>query len=188
MPTPFLILLLTVAVYAQTSLRCPEEIEDYLDNDDVDFIFFHPASLIYGLTQSEILFYTTIKLKLSCVSYAIINPSYLDKKDYTRFGSGLGYRRYVSRENIQDWRLYFQLMPGLHYLKYGDALSGPMIEVLGYAGVSKPIYVFFDVGVGYKWDYAKKDHGLAVEVNAGLSLWWLILLPAGLFLWATGII
>jgi len=181
------------------SVRCVKDYSDsdfdkamYNDSDDdLDVLFFHPVSLIYGLTQSEILFYTTIKLKLSRVSYAIINPSYLDKKDYTRFGSGLGYRRYVSREDINDWRLYFQLMPGLHYLKYENAMSGPMIDVLGYAGVSKPMYGFFDVGVGYKWDYAKKDHGLAVDVNAGLS-WWLalapILAPFGLILWRFGLV
>jgi len=144
-----------------------------------DVVSFHPTSLIYGIVKSEAIIYSTIRWPLygyewdRANEFIIINPSYLNKKDYTRFGSGLGYRYYVS----SDWPLYFQLKPGLHYLKYEDASTGPMIEVLGYFGISIPATGFLDAGVGYKWDCAKKNHGLAVDVNAGLSYVWTLLAP-----------
>ena len=144
-----------------------------------DFLFFHPGSLVYGIVNSETIIYSTIRIplwQLSDDGYLIMNPSFLDRKDYTRGGFGLGYRHYLSDYDRE--RVYVQLKPGLHSLRYKeDTSSGTMIEVLGYVGISIPMICFFDAGIGYKWDGAKKNHGLAVELNAGFSIFGLILLP-----------
>ena len=140
-----------------------------------DFLFFHPGSLIYGIANSETIIYSTVRMQIDDDGYLIINPSFLDRKDYTRAGLGFGYRHRLRDYDLN--RFYVQLKPGSHFLKYEDTSSGAMIEVLGYVGISMPMICFFDAGIGYKWDGAKKNHGLAIELNAGFSIFGLILLP-----------
>jgi len=126
--------------------------------DKDEGLFVHPVSLIYGITKNEALIYATLLYPIPPISALVVHPSYLNKKDYYRIGSGLGYRLFF----IDIF--YAQIMPSVHYLGY-ETTSGAMVEVLGYVGGFGNI----DVGVGYKWNFATKNHGLAVDVNFGLD-------------------
>jgi len=116
---------------------------------EFDVFYLHPVSLISGIIESEKVIYLTLNL-----GYLIINPSFLDKKDYYRFGSGFGYRNYFPITEVPIF--YFQIMPSIHYLEYSKANSGKMINVLGYVGAADN-FAFFDVGVGYEWNFVKKN-------------------------------
>lgn len=132
---------------------------DPLVEDKYEGLYAHPVSLIYGITKSEALIYFTLVWPAPIpVSAIVIQPSYLNKDDYWRIGSGLGYRLFLIDH------FYAQVMPSAHYLKYDNA-SGAMIEVLGYLGGFGNV----DVGVGYKWNFATKNHGLAIDVNFGFD-------------------
>jgi len=146
--------------------------------EDLDYFFLHPISLISGIRKSETIIYLTIKGPLNedeyiardggyyrkenpkkYLDYLIINPSFLNKEDYYRIGSGLGYRRNVLSFEDKVF-CYFQIMPSVHYLEYSKANSGAIINVLGYVGTSLKSEGFFDVGVGYEWNFVEKKHGL----------------------------
>lgn len=147
----------------------------HITASDFDILFLHPISFVHGITNSETIIHLTTKWE-----FIIIDPSYLNKKDYTRFGSGFGLRVPVfgyEGETRLLTCLYLQVKPALHYLKYEDSSSGSMIEVLGYTGISSDLIGFIDAGIGYKWNRAKNNHGLAIEVNVGLSALLLVIIP-----------
>jgi hypothetical protein len=133
----------------------------------LDMFYIHPITAVSSIVLREPHIYLTVKSSsgISYNDYLIINPSVLNNDDYFRVGSGLGYRRHLNDEEFYYW----QLMPSVHYLKYSTSDSGPMINVLGYVGVSKKAIMFLDAGIGYKWDFAKKNHGLAFDINFGLA-------------------
>ena len=152
-----------LSIFLFNSLAYTHSPPNLADKDDG--LFVHPVSLIYGITKNEALIYATLLFPIPPVSALVVHPSYLNKKDYYRIGSGLGYRLFLIDH------FYAQIMPSVHYLGY-ETTSGAMVEVLGYVGGFGSI----DVGVGYKWNFATKNHGLAVDVNFGLDAA-IVLLP-----------
>jgi hypothetical protein len=157
-------------------------------------IFIHPATMVSGIYSSQkpgLNLYLTAQGQLDKDGYCnlIANPSILSRKDYFRRGSGMGFR-YYARGNRDG--LYFQLMPSTHFLEYSmhgsdnirEAISGKMIDVLGYIGSSEERSIYFDIGIGYGWAFfpkgyraysnypyfGKKNHGLAFDINFGVNI------------------
>jgi hypothetical protein len=162
-----LVFLLCSAGFAHSPLGTVETLSYF---ETKHYIFLHPFSIasgLYDIQNPELILYLTTEHQLSDYNRLIVHPSILVKSDYFRLGSGLGIRHYASSgfEGVP----YLQLMPSVHYVR--ETVSGPVIDVLGYIGttIADDCTFFFDVGIGYGWNFAKKNSGLVFDINFGVN-------------------
>jgi hypothetical protein len=145
-------------------------------------IFIHPTTITSHF-RSNIYLTAQVPLDEDGDYHIIINPSFLislfNKKDYSRYGAGIGFRRFIGEV------FYIQIMPSMFYLKGSEpdngTFSGSTVNALGYIGVHSGV-LFFDVGIGYGWAFLpktlrnyldfpyhlKNNRGLAFDVNFGI--------------------
>jgi hypothetical protein len=168
-----LLLLLHSAVFAHFRPNDPHI-------NDVNF-YMHLMSMYSGVINGsyDLNLYLTMQLPLDEMGnyHVIINPAILDRSDYFKLGSGIGIRRSIPYEHNPDACYYLQLMPSVHYFKRSvldadnnyETISGQVTSVLGYIGMWFGVS-FIDVGAGYSWNFAEKNHGLAFDINFGTVL------------------
>jgi hypothetical protein len=146
-------------------------------------IFIHPVAITSHIRSNIYLTYQ-VPLGEDGDYHIIINPSFLissfNKKDYSRYGSGIGFRRFIDED------FYVQIMPSMFYLNGSapgnETISGSMVNVLGYVGYNMG-YWYFDAGLGYGWAFLpktlknysdfpyhlKNNRGLAFDINFGVT-------------------
>jgi hypothetical protein len=141
------------------------------------FVYLHPMSLAHSMFSSpkkDTFIYLTMDYSLNEFYSLIINPSFVYSDNlgsmtdsdgssnyYSRIGSGVGIRRYISDKFSEGF--YLQLMPGVYRFKI-DYTSGIIIDILGYIGYSvrfpSGTAFFLDMGlgvVGYGWNSLPSD-------------------------------